>query len=147
MGKDLFTRTEKDVKKCTPKFQGKRFKIYRNLHRQSFSIQGYLKVKKGYRVVDRVNVAIMENVMFKVMQTGREKVIKEKRKNVHAFLMPTNYKHLSKRKGSSYNTEELREIYYNPYKYNSFVYKDTGESLEGKLINKALLIDNKVYEI
>ena len=61
--------------------------------------------------------------------------------------MPTNYKHLSKRKGSSYNTEELREIYYNPYKYNSFVYKDTEESLEGKSIDKVLLINNKVYKI
>ena len=126
---------------------GKRFKIYRNLHRQSFSIQGYLKEKKGYRVVDRADCAVMENVMFKVMQTGRERVVKEKRKNVHAFVMPLSYKHLSKRASSKQNTEELREIYYNPYKYNSFVYKDTEESLEGKIVNKVLLKNNKVYAL
>ena len=125
----------------------KRFKIYRNLHRQSFSIQGYLKEKKGYRVVDRANVAVMENVIFKVMQRGREKVIEEKRKNVHAFVMPEKYKHISKRAKSKYNTDELREIYYNPYKYNSFVYKDTEESLDGKSLEKVLMINNKVYEI
>jgi hypothetical protein len=144
---NLFTSMDKGVVKCFPKFKGKRFKIYRNLHRQSFSIQGYIKDKKGYRVVDRANCAIMENVMFKVMQSGRDRVIKEKRKNVHAFLMPSAYKHLSKRASSKQSVEGLREIYYNPYKYNSFVYKDTGEGLEGKFIRKVLLIDNKVYEI
>ena len=133
--------------KCFTKNEGKRFKIYRNLHRQSFSIQGYLKDKKGYRVVDRADCAILKNVLFKVMQTGRERVVKEKRKNVHAFVMPTYYQHLSKRASSKQSIEGLREIYYNPYKYNSFVYKDTGESLDGKFIDTVLLIDNKVYEI
>ena len=61
-------------------------------------------------------------------------MIKEKKKNVHAFVMPLSYKHLSKRASSKQSVEGLREIYYNPYKYNSFVYKDTGEGLEGKFI-------------
>ncbi len=130
----------------------KRFKIYRNLHKQTFSIQGFVPEKKGYRVTERANTMLLNDVEFKVMETGRQKVLQEKRKNVHAFITPLKYHVLQDGKTLDemkdvMELETAREIYYNPYKFNSFVYKDTEESLEGKSLKEVLMINNKVYEI
>jgi hypothetical protein len=124
------------MKKC--------FKIYRNLHKGNFSVQGYVIDKKGYRLVDRVSAAVLTNVTFKVSESGRKKVLRERRKNVHAFVVAEDYdvKILQK-----FDLSKLRELYYNPYKHESFVYKDTGESLSGKVLNKVLIINNKVYQL
>jgi hypothetical protein len=121
-----------------------RFRVYRNLHKNLFSIQGYLENKKGYRVIDRVSQALLEDVTFKVYKNGRKKVLKEKRKNVHAYVTPLSY---TVPVIKNYKDSELREIYYNPYLCETFVYKDTGESLEGKTLNRVLVKNNKVYEI
>jgi len=116
------------------------FKIYRNLHRGNFSIQSYNDIKKGFRVTDRGSSMLLFNVDFRVSENGRQKVIKEKRKNVHAFVLPTSYSHLT----GEVKTEHLREIYYNPYKYSSFVYKDTEEVAED--VSIMLAHDNKLYD-
>lgn len=73
----------------------KRYKIYRNLHKQSFSIQGFLEDKKGYRVIDYGCSIILYDVIFKVLESGRQKVLNEKRKNVHAFIMPLKYEKIN----------------------------------------------------
>lgn len=131
----------------------KRYKIYRNLHKQTFSIQGYLPEKKGYRVIDRANTILLTDVTFKVMESGRQKVLKEKRKNVHAFITPVKYEvvksktHLEAFKKVLEGESLVREIYYNPYKFDSFVYKDTEEKLNGKSLPLVLMMNNKVYEI
>lgn len=130
----------------------KRFKIYRNLHKQTFSIQGFVPEKKGYRVTERANTMLLSDVKFKVMETGRQKVLQEKRKNVHAFITPLKYHVLQDGKTITemkdvMGLKTVREIYYNPYKFNSFVYKDTEESLEGKSLKEVLMVNNKVYEI
>jgi ribosome maturation protein Sdo1 len=121
----------------------KRFRIYRNLHKGNFSIQGYVKHKKGYRVVDRVCSAILKNVTFRVYESGRQKVLEEQRKNVHAYVTPISY---DVKVIKNYDVSKLREIYYNPYKHETFVYKDTGEMVCG-VIDKVLLKNNKVYEL
>jgi hypothetical protein len=130
----------------------KRFKIYRNLHKQTFSIQGFVPEKKGYRVTERADTMLLSDVKFKVMETGRRKVLNEKRKNVHAFITPLKYNVLQNDKTLDemkdvLNLVKVREIYYNPYKFSSFVYKDTEESLDVKSLEKVLMINNKVYEI
>jgi len=65
----------------------------------------------------------------KVSQAGRERVLKERRKNVHAglegYLMnPDNM----------WNSPRLaKAITYNPYKYTGFVYKDTEQPYKGSV--------------
>jgi hypothetical protein len=65
----------------------------------------------------------------KVSQAGRERVLKERRKNVHAglegYLMnPDNM----------WNSPRLaKAITYNPYKYTGFVYKDTEQPYKGSM--------------
>ena len=102
-----------------------------------------MQEKKGYRVVDRVSCAILKNVTFRVYQSGREKVLREQRKNVHAYVTPLSY---DVKVMANHDTSKLREIYYNPYKHNSFIYKDTGEAIVGE-IEQVLIKNNKVYEL
>lgn len=121
----------------------KPFRLYRNLHKGNFSIQEYVKEKSGYRVSDRVSECILTNVQFIVYQSGRDKVLRERSKNVHAFVTAEEYNVAFKLS----NDCKLREIYYNPYKYNSFVYKDNEEKLEGVKLEKVLMKNNKIYQI
>ena len=91
--------------------KGQKVKVYRNLHTGNFSIKCMatgLIVAHG----DDFNITHANLV---VNQKGRERVLKEKQKNVHAFVI------------GLYSDEvtpiDHTEAYYNPYKYNSFVDK------------------------
>lgn len=93
------------------------------------------------------------NVLPKVSEAGRERVRREKKKNVHAGLLG-DVKAYSLHKDSidhyyRYNVNNRnsspvwREITYNPYKHNGFVFKDTGEDYKGS--SEALMLDKKVF--
>lgn len=87
--------------------------IYKNLHNGLFS------VKQGGLVVAHLDSVLLVNVSFKVNESGRERVIREKKKNVHAFIVgyivSVNHTPASLLK---------RAITYNPYKFNYFYFKD-----------------------
>jgi len=119
----------------------KPYRVYRNLHKGNFSIQTYLADKKGYRVTDRVSVAILEDCSFRVYETGRPKVITEKRKNVHAYVESKSYKVIN----DDVDVSKFREIYYSPYDFDSFVYKDSHSRVDK--IKSILTYNNKLYDV
>ena len=119
----------------------KPFRLYRNLHRNAFSLQSYIKEKRGYRVLLRSKILILMDVKFKIYETGRQKVIKEKRKNVHAYVEPVWFEEVKK----DIDVSRFREIYYNPYEFDSFVYKDTLEKVDTAF--RVLAYDNKLYDV
>jgi hypothetical protein len=57
--------------------------VYWNLHRKCFSVKALEGANKG-RVVAHVNELLLRNATFKVSEAGRQRVLREKRKNVHA---------------------------------------------------------------
>ena len=59
-------------------------RVYFNLHRKQLSVQS--KTDKGWRVWLHANKITLENVKFKVSEAGRQRVLREKKKNVHAFV-------------------------------------------------------------
>jgi len=118
-----------------------KFRIYRNLHKGNFSIQSYIQEKSGYRVTDRVTSAIIEDCSFRVYESGRQKVLRERKKNVHAYVESKSYRHIQ----GEVDVTNLREIYYNPYNHEYFIYKDTGE--EVKEVRKILTYKNKLYDV
>ena len=70
--------------------------------------------------MDRI---FLRDVKFRVQKAGRAKVLREKRKNVHAYA-------------SGYICAEIdvpnipsriNSVTYNPYKYETFVYEDNGK--------------------
>jgi hypothetical protein len=60
-------------------------RVYRNLHNKKYSIQSYIE-GKGWRVVRHVEQIDLGAVTFKVNDAGRERVRRENRKNVHAYI-------------------------------------------------------------
>jgi hypothetical protein len=84
--------------------------VYFNLHKKCFSVKS---LETG-RVIDHVMEICLKDCKFKVSEAGRQRVLKQKRKNVHAGVVGyiTNDKNLN---GC------LTRVTYNPYKYNSFV--------------------------
>lgn len=105
--------------------------IYRNLRTGGFSVK-----YKG-RVVHRGNWFRASDVEFKVSEAGRQRVLKEKQKNVHAYAVADLVW------VSDEIFDNLTEITYNPYVNTQFM-------CEGKEINKAndiLFKDGRCYRI
>ena len=119
------------------KWNNMKVEVYRNLHKNCWSVRW-----PNGRVLAHVDEIHLENVDLVVRPAGREKVLREKRKNVHAFakgevvssiqyqvegckLTKNNY--LVKK--GEITPYDATQIVYNPYKYNSFVYADLEEPI------------------
>lgn len=103
--------------------------LYFNLHKQCLSLRAMSGPNKG-RVIGYATEVVLENVELKVSQSGRERVLKEKAKNVHAGLvgyLACATPWISKKPlGFQDLTDDEAEVgfqcaTYNPYKYDSFV--------------------------
>lgn len=88
-----------------------KYYIYRNLHTKGFSVK-----YKGI-VIARDDYFIGENVVFKVSEAGRQRVLVEKTKNVHAYAVCDKYSSA----GSNEEIDINRIVSYNPYTAAHFV--------------------------
>ena len=113
----------------------KKFYTYYNLHKHLFS----LKNLKTGRVERRENSVLLKNCTFKVSQKGRERVLREKRKNVHAGVVG---EYVDSRKELM---ENMIEITYNPYLYDSFVLKHSKRPV--KKAEFVLLRNKQVFAV
>jgi hypothetical protein len=95
--------------------------IYFNLHRKCFSIKALEGPMKG-RVVAHRNEALVFDATFKVSEAGRQRVLKEQRKNVHAGVVGQWID--SDADNATINMIAINgsAIMYNPYKYSTFVH-------------------------
>ena len=59
--------------------------VYWNLHRDLFSVRSRRRSDYG-RVIGHVERFHLTDVSFVVNEAGRQRVLREKRKNVHAFV-------------------------------------------------------------
>ena len=112
-----------------------KYYIYRNLHTGNFSVK-----HKGI-VIARLSNIVAKCVEFKVSSKGRAKVLAEKKKYVHAYVVCSDYEACSQYYANAMKTGE--EVYYNPYKHSSFVIATTHEKIVSCPL--ALLTNNKVY--
>ena len=62
-----------------------RFRIYRNIHTKKWSIQE--KVGGKWKVTHKLHIFAANNCTFKVYEKGRQRVLREKKKNVHALVL------------------------------------------------------------
>lgn len=111
---------------------GKKVFVYYNLHKHVWSVKD---VKTG-RVIGYCDRIVLKDVEYKVSKAGRERVLREKRKNVHAGCKGVVV-------DAIVNAEHGVSITYNPYKYESFVEKET----EAPVFNDDLVLleNRKVY--
>lgn len=101
--------------------------VYFNLHRKLFSCKD---IKTG--LVDKglySNSLSISDCNFKVSEKGRQRVLKEKRKNVHAGIVG-KIEAYDIPEPSPYDLNGYYELTYNPYRYNSFVVKSTGAKVD-----------------
>lgn len=87
-------------------------RIYFNLHKRCLSLQE--KVNSMWKVVRYAEEAILTNAEFKVSEAGRQRVLKEKKKNVHAVVV-------GECNGRRDYSTAKNQIFYNPYKAPTFV--------------------------
>lgn len=99
-------------------------RVYYNLNRAVWSVQHYIP-GKGWRVREYLDSLVLEDVTFKVSEAGRQRVIREGRKNVHAYAVGT----LVERNGAGY-VGHLPRASYNPYKAGHFTNTATGQPVE-----------------
>lgn len=112
--------------------------VYFNLHKKCFSIKALEGSNKGKVIAHRNNVVVYCPT-FKVSEAGRQRVLREKKKNVHAGVV-------GQWLGGNYDdrTVELIQastgafVTYNPYKYSTFVYRSTELPVTGDLRAAAL---------
>lgn len=57
-----------------------------NLHKHCWSVKALQGENKG-RVIHHLNEIVLRDAIFKVYQSGRERVLREQRKNVHAGVV------------------------------------------------------------
>jgi len=94
--------------------------VYYNLHKKMWSIKALDGPSKGL-VVRHSTVVLLQDCEFKVSEAGRQRVLREQKKNVHAGVVGTLVA-LSGEK-TWFPFPVSKEVTYNPYKYETFVYK------------------------
>ena len=110
-------------------------KVYFNLHKKLFSVVAMEGDDKG-RVIAHVNQIELAQCVFRVQQAGRKRVLREGKKNVHAYIAghTCNLKDSTKMDG---------EATYNPYKYSTFVDREDGSPVGYRPYCKLVVENNK----
>lgn len=105
--------------------------VYKNLHQTRKNGQPWYSVQalegdfKG-RVVHRSGTVLIRNAKGVVRQGGRRKVLETGRKTVHAGIVGELISLLPQ----DFEATGVR-ITYNPFKYDRFVWLNTGDPFEG----------------
>ena len=96
-----------------------RVQVYYNLHKKCLSIR-----HKG-KVIEHAQEVTLTDARFHVQQAGRERVLKQKRKNVHAYISGKLKESFWFIQAPKYVWTAKQHVTYNPYKHKSFVNKKT----------------------
>ena len=109
-----------------------RLEVYYNLHQQCLSVR---RMARGARV-SHAHSILLNDCLLVVQPAGRERVRREGKKNVHAFVRgyPVFLRRTWADDDGDLSVENMerqgyRRITYNPYKYDSFVLADTGQPI------------------
>jgi hypothetical protein len=95
--------------------------VYYNLNKHTFS------VTHNSKVIMYADYVKLKDVEFRVRQGGKEKVRSEKRKNVHAFVIGELLEYFEYPSKNIPTPFSNKVITYDPYKYDSFVFKNNEE--------------------
>lgn len=115
---------------------GQLIRIAYHLHKHCFSIRD----AGTRRVIGYADRIIIRNARFIVSQCGRTRVLRDRRKNVHAFVQGEYWSELQRLR---LEDAKYREAYYNPYRTVTFVDRSTFEPLNDAQV--VLCDQKKVY--
>jgi len=118
------------IKSYTPE-AGRKVEVYRNLHNGMLSVRD-AKTKKVIGHTDRV---CLSDVMLKVSEAGRQRAIREGRRNVHAFAVGTEVVHGL--------LESDTRITYNPFRAPHF--HVAGTDVAAQISGNAVITPSGVF--
>jgi hypothetical protein len=123
-------------------FLGKKVMVHYNLHKKTFSVSygekeiNTITVSPGNnvyifkeKVILHADYVKLGDVEFRVRTGGRNRVRTEKQKNVHAFVVGNLLEYCEYPCDNIPNPPSNNIITYNPYKNETFVYKEGGEPI------------------
>lgn len=93
-----------------------RVEVYRNLHRRCLSVRD----ARTRKVVAHVESVLLADARFVVSEAGRQRVLRERRKNVHAVVRGTLLAQ------GTPAPEGWAAVTYNPYRAATFVHRHDG---------------------
>jgi hypothetical protein len=105
-------------------------KVYRNLKHGKAAPPLYSIMHKG-RVIDRRHRVMLSTATFKVNEAGRQRVIIEKRKNVHAFVIGQLVDDKGVFGQDADGKDLPAKLRYNPYEGPWFTEAITGQPVKG----------------
>lgn len=107
-------------------------KVYFNFHKKCFSVQ------QNGLVIGHRDKVFLKNCVLKVSEAGRQRVLNEKRKNVHAYVI-----------GELTNESDFvgEEVTYNPYLNKTFVLRGNKQEKTHADLVKLEIVDKraKIY--
>ena len=101
-----------------------RVQVYWNLHKKSWSVVALEGERKGRVIRYGSKQIFVKDATFVVQPAGRDRVRREGRKNVHAFVRGEWVAHLA-----GVRNENTVAVKYNPYKFDTFVTSETEEPI------------------
>lgn len=126
----IYLLPEKKIK------NGQVVRVYRNIRKNLFSIQD----EKTRRLIAYAESLLLTNVRMKIGQAGQLRVRKERQKNIHAFIVGT---FVEQNEDDAIDHKDLKAVYYNPYKTDTFIILETGEPIHEA--PRGYLVDGKCY--
>ena len=94
-------------------------RVFRNLKHDCYSVLQNGKLKL---VAKQVRLA---NVEFRIRESGRQRMIREQKRNVHAFAVGYLLDHAHPSEGRNLDSLDGRLAFYNPLQHDSFVDRET----------------------
>jgi hypothetical protein len=120
---------------------GKRVMVYYNLHKHTFSVTYKSKV------IMHADYVKLGDVEFRVRKGGKDRVRSEKSKNVHAFVIGDLMDFCEYPCDDIPTPSSDMIVTYNPYKYDSFVYKSSGEPIYSATEVDMINSQNKLFVV
>ena len=102
--------------RLAPLTNGQLVKVYKNLHKDCYSVVALDGEFKG-RVIAHAKSIVLSDAVTKVSEAGRQRVIREKAKNVHAVVVGRVALH------KMVDIRSFNAVSYNPYKAGHFYFK------------------------
>lgn len=94
-------------------------RVFKNFKHGCYSIMQRGVIKASARVVR------LSDVEFRVRENGRQRMIREKRKNVHAFAVGRLVDYVHPSDSRDIAPPDGRGLFYDPYRFGSFVDSET----------------------
>lgn len=110
------------------------YTAYRNLNKP-----GCFSVRQNGKVIAHPKALIMLDCEIHVGEKGRLRVLRDRRKNVHAWIRSKQFKEI----GKLTDFAEYEELYYDPYFTQHFFSLRTGEIVHRA--DEIILANNRCY--